>query len=256
MRLALVVSVVLALLPSAASAASSAQVRKGLALYGRYCVMCHGPNGAGQLRSTGQRVGGGPARDQHVQAGLGPSLRGVGARAADFYLSTGYMPLRNLGIQPRRSRLLLGAGQIDALVAYVATLGHGPPVPTPHPERGNLSHGQHLFATRCAGCHQIVARGGFVTGAVPPPLGDATPVQVAEAVRIGPYVMPRFTTQQISDAQLDSLIRYVEWTRHPDDRGGWAIGRLGPIPEGLVTWFLAMSVLVAVCIALGKRLHG
>ena len=254
MKRLVVVLVVLAL-PAAASAAPSKQVKQGERLYGRYCSMCHGPNGVGQLRSPGNRVGGGPARDQRVQPGLGPPLRGVGALAADFYLSTGYMPLKRDGLQPRRSRLLLGPQQIAALTAYVASLGKGPAVPTPHPERGNLSKGQHLFALRCAGCHQIVARGGYVTGAVPPPLGDATPTQVAEAVRLGPYVMPRFSKQQISDADLDSIVRYVEWTKHPDDRGGWSIGRIGPIPEGLVTWFLAMTVLVAGCMLIGKRLR-
>jgi ubiquinol-cytochrome c reductase cytochrome c subunit len=236
-----------------ATALAGPKAGQGEELYGRYCVMCHGPNGAG-IRNAD--AGTGPGRDQAVQVGAGPSLRGVGAQAAHFYLTTGYMPLRRLGAQPRRGRLLLTPGQIDALIAYVASLGKGPPIPEPHPERGNLSHGQHLFTAHCAGCHQAVARGGYVTGAIPPPLGDATPVQVAEAVRIGPYVMPQFSREQISDRELDSLIAYVNWTKHPDDRGGWSIGRIGPIPEGLVTWFLAATVLIGVCMVIGKRLHG
>ena len=235
------------------AAASGANVKNGEQLYGRYCVSCHGPGGVG-VKTT--RIGAGPGRDQIVQQGAGPSLVGAGRLAADFYLRTGYMPLKRVGIQPRRTRLVLQPRQIDDLVAYVASLGKGPAVPKPHPERGNLSHGQHLFAVDCAGCHQAVARGGYVTGAVPPPLGDATAVQIAEAVRIGPYVMPRFSQRQISDRQLDSLVRYVLWTHHPDDRGGWSIGRIGPIPEGLVTWFLAMTVLLGVCLSIGKRLRG
>ena len=209
-------------------------------MYGQYCLKCHGPNGAGQVKPS-------PT--------IGPSLQGVGALAADFYLHTGYMPLKRNGLQPRRSRLLLSERQIQALVAYVASLGPGPAIPTPHPERGNLSAGQQLFSERCAGCHQIVARGGYVTHAVPPPLGDATARQIAEAVRIGPYVMPRFSPKQISNAQLDSLIAYVQWTKHPDDRGGWSLGRIGPVPEGLVTWFFGAAALVAVCLLIGRRLH-
>ena len=38
-------------------------------------------------------IGPRPLRDQTQQRGIGPSLRGVGALAADFYLRTGYMPL-------------------------------------------------------------------------------------------------------------------------------------------------------------------
>jgi quinol---cytochrome-c reductase cytochrome c subunit len=232
--------------------AGAASADNGKQLFGRYCVSCHGPNGEG---STGQRYGGSQARNQSVQTGLGPSLHGVGALAADFYLRTGYMPLRRNGIQPRRSRLLLAPAEIDALVRYVASLGGGPGIPRPHPERGNISEGMTLFRAHCAGCHQIVAEGGYVTNAVPPALGDATPTQIAEAVRIGPYVMPKFTTKAISNRQLDSIIRYVRYTQHPDNRGGWALGNIGPIPEGLVSWFIAGSVLLATCLVIGKRLR-
>ena len=232
-RLLTVVLLLLAL-PSAAAAANGQQ------LYGRYCLKCHGPQGEGQMPPS-------PT--------VGPPLQGVGALSADFYLHTGYMPLKRNGIQPRRSRLLLSEQQIQALIAYVASLGPGPSVPTPHPDKGNLSQGQQLFADRCAGCHQIVARGGYVTHGVPPPLGDATARQIAEAVRIGPYVMPRFSQKQLTNAQLDSVVRYVLWTKHPDNRGGWSLGRVGPVPEGLVTWFLAAAALVGICMLIGRRLH-
>jgi ubiquinol-cytochrome c reductase cytochrome c subunit len=236
-----------------AGAQGGGDIRKGKNLYGRYCIACHGANGAGVASS---RAGFGPGRHQTVQRGRGPSLRGVGPLAPDFYLRTGYMPLREVGAQPRRSRVLFSEDQIRALVAYVSSLGNGPPIPRPHPERGDLSEGQKLFTDHCSGCHQVVAEGGYVTGAVAPPLEDATPRQVAEAIRIGPYVMPRYSPRQLSPHQVDSIVRYVQYAKHPDDRGGWAIGHLGPVPEGLVTWFLAATALVAVCIVIGKRLKG
>jgi ubiquinol-cytochrome c reductase cytochrome c subunit len=205
---------------------------RGYHLYGQYCLSCHRANAAG-----------GPDA---------PSLQGVGALAADFYLRTGYMPLRHLGMQPRREPLILGDGQIRALVAYIASFG-GPPIPQPKPDLGDLSQGQALFTEHCAGCHQVVAQGGYVTGALPPPLADATPLQVAEAVRIGPYVMPTFSQHAISNRQLDSIVRYVEYTKQPDRPGGWGIGFLGPVPEGLVTWFLAIPLLIALCLIIGTR---
>ena len=238
--------------PAAAAPPSGDLATRGLHLYGQYCIACHGANGEGVLQPN--RVGAGPQRAQEQQTVLGPPLRGVGALSADFYLRTGYMPLRKVGIQPRRSRVLFDEGQIRALVAYVASLGKGPSIPQPHPERGSLSEGMKLFTDHCAGCHQIVAEGGYLAGAVPPPLEDATAVQIAQAVRIGPYVMPRFSQKSISDRELDSIVRYVQYAKHPDDRGGWAIGHLGPVPEGLVTWFLGAAVLVGICIVIGKGL--
>jgi ubiquinol-cytochrome c reductase cytochrome c subunit len=249
-----VLAVVVVALAGAAPAQAANLVRQGKGLFGQYCVACHGANGQGISPSQGSRVGGSAQRNQTVQPAYGPSLRGVGALAADFYLRTGYMPLHQVGLQPRRARVLFSEPQLQALIAYVASLGSGPRVPKPHPERGSISQGLHLFTDHCAGCHQVVAEGGYVAGAIPPPLEDDPPVQIAEAVRIGPYVMPRFSEQAISDRQLDSIIRYVEYAKHPDDRGGWALGHLGPIPEGMVTWFLAASALVAMCMVIGKRL--
>ena len=108
------------------------------ALYGANCASCHGP--------TARR---------HT----GPTLRGAGALAADFYLRTGSMPLARAGEQPARSRVLFSEREIRALVAYVASLGAARPIPTPHPEHGSLSAGLQLFTDHCAGCHQIAARG-------------------------------------------------------------------------------------------------
>lgn len=245
-----------ALLFATAAAASPARglVARGDHLYGRYCLSCHGPNATGSTQPGGRRIGAGPDRLQGFQRAVAPSLVGVGALAADFYLSTGYMPLQHLGLQPRRGPAAFGKQEIRALVAYVASLGKGPAVPTPQPERGSLPTGESLFASHCAGCHQIVARGGYVTGAVPPPLTDATPRQIAEAVRIGPYVMPSFSRRALSDRQVDSIIRYIQYAKHPEHPGGWSIGYLGPVPEGLVTWFIAVAALIVVSLAVGRRL--
>jgi ubiquinol-cytochrome c reductase cytochrome c subunit len=218
----------------------------GSQLYAGNCSLCHGVDGRG-IRVP--RPGSGDIE------GRGPSLRGVGARAADFYLRTGYMPLSRPGEQPTRSGPRFREREIRALTAYVASLGKGPPVPRPAPQSGTLSQGFHLFTEHCAGCHQVVARGGVVTGARVPSLEDATPVQIAEAVRIGPYLMPRFSESQISDGELDSIIAYVQRSKHPVNRGGWGIGNVGPVPEGMVTWLIAVVAFLAVCMMLGQRLR-
>jgi len=219
----------------------------GFQLYAGNCSTCHGPNGSGFPEAK-------PGLGSGGILGKAPSLHGVGELSADFYLRTGRMPLGHVGEQPNRGHVFFSDREIRALVTYVGSLGKGPPIPHPHPGRGKIAEGLQLFTQHCAGCHQIAAGGGYLPGAVAPALGQATPTEIAEAVRIGPYVMPRFGPQAISDKELDSIIAYVDYTNHPKDSGGWSLGHVGPIPEGLVTWLLAAAVLVGMCLALGSRL--
>ncbi len=221
-------------------------VALGAQLYAGNCASCHGISGAG-IQASRPGAGG--------VLGSGPSLRGVGALAGDFYLRTGYMPLADAHDQPMRERVLFSDKEIRALTSYIASLGAGPPIPSPNPRQSSLADGFALFTDHCAGCHQSDAEGGLVTGARVPPLQAATATEIAEAVRVGPYLMPSFSTRQISDAQLNSIVAYVRSTRHPDDRGGWGIGHIGPVSEGIVTWLLAAVVLVGVCVVLGSRLR-
>jgi ubiquinol-cytochrome c reductase cytochrome c subunit len=218
----------------------------GYQLYAGNCSTCHGPNGEGILQAR-------PGAGSGGLLGEGPSLRNVGEQAPDFYLRTGRMPLGHVGEEPMRERVLFSDHQIRALVDYVGSLGHGPPIPNPQPARGRLNEGLQLFTQHCAGCHQVAIAGGYLPGGVAPDLHPATAVQIAEAVRIGPYLMPKFSKTAITDAQLDSIVRYVLYAKSPDNRGGWSLGRIGPVPEGLVTWLLAGVTLVAVCLLIGRR---
>jgi ubiquinol-cytochrome c reductase cytochrome c subunit len=218
----------------------------GAQLYAGNCAACHGVAGEG---STGRAS----TRDTGNVEGRGPSLRGVGALTADFYLRTGYMPLRTPDEQPWRRRVLFTKRELRALIGYVAALGGGPPVPRPAPEHGHLAEGLRLFTQHCAGCHQVVGEGGYVTDVRVPKLKQATPTQIAEAVRIGPYLMPKFSEKAISNRQLDSIIAYIEASKKPHDRGGWGIGHIGPVPEGMVAWLIAAVVLVGLCALIGER---
>jgi ubiquinol-cytochrome c reductase cytochrome c subunit len=220
--------------PSTTFPDSAALRAEGYTLYEAGCSSCHGI----ALEGT---------------PGVAPSLRGVGPGPVDFYLSTGRMPLEQPREEPMRSAPAYARFQIDALIAFVGSFG-GPPAPTADPARGNLALGFHEFTLNCAGCHQIVARGGITVNAQVPDLQEATPQQIAEAVRMGPYLMPHFDSSQIDQHQLDSIVRYVLWTRHPTDAGGWGIYNIGPIPEGMVAWFIGLAALVIVARLIGERM--
>jgi ubiquinol-cytochrome c reductase cytochrome c subunit len=222
------------------------QQELGAQLFAANCSACHGIDGRG--------VAGAPQQGTEGIKGLGPSLRGVGAQAVDFYLRTGYMPLGDPDDQPIRTRALFDGRERQAIVRYITSLAPGPGIPTPQPHKGSVADGRELFTEHCAGCHQVVAEGGIMTGAKAPPLDQASPVEIAEAVRIGPYVMPKFSRSDITDAQLNSIIAYVQYTKNPRDAGGWGISHLGPFPEGMVVWLIAIVVLLAVCRLLGKGL--
>jgi ubiquinol-cytochrome c reductase cytochrome c subunit len=216
---------------------SAALEAQGMSLYENGCASCHGAllNGI---------------------AGVAPSLDGVGAGPVDFYLSTGRMPLQNPRDEPERARPAYDRSQIDALIAFITRTGGGPPAPAADPSDGDLAIGFQQFTLHCAGCHQLVGRGGLTVGAYVPDLQSASALQIAEAVRMGPYLMPHFDAQQIDQQQLNSIARYVLWTRHPDNAGGWGIGNIGPIPEGMAAWFMALAAMVIVARLIGERTGG
>ena len=163
------------------------------------------------------------------------------------------MPLISPYDVPRRKRPRFPQKDIDALVAYVASLGGGPPVPKPQPARGRLSAGLKLFTEHCAGCHQVVAEGGVVTDARVPPLEDAvrdadrgsgTDRAVPDAELLG-------EGHQRRAARLDHPLRAVR--EESDDRGGGRSGTSGCSPRESVTWLLGACSSSRSTLAIGKR---
>lgn len=213
-------------------------VERGRQLFLRGCAGCHGQDGSGSDR--------------------GPDLRGVGAASTDFQLSTGRMPLAAPVKQPPRAEPAYDQGDIDALVAYIDSLaGARQGQPIPHPPSGDLQDGRRLYLTNCASCHSSSGAGSVLPdGYVAPRILAATPRQVAEAVRVGPGVMPQFPEGVLSDQQVGSIVSYVQAIPPHDDHGGWPIGGLGPLTEGLVGWLVGLGLLGVVIRLLGRRSRG
>jgi ubiquinol-cytochrome c reductase cytochrome c subunit len=221
--------------PSAAGA--SAGPDRGTVLYQQSCASCHGQTGEGSQR--------------------GPALSGVGPADVDFQLSTGRMPLSSERYADEHRDPVFSASDIQALVQHVAAFppGGGPQIPLVG--TGDTRSGRELYLTYCSACHSAAGVGATLTnGRFAPSLQRASPTQVAEAVRVGPGLMPAFPPEVLPDRDVDDIAAYVGVLQNHDgdlDKGGFSLGRLGPFPEGAVAWVLGLGVLVLLARRLGRR---
>lgn len=214
--------------------ASASAVVEGQQLYLARCAACHAQSGAG--------------------TSLGPSIVGRGPAWYDFMLSTGRMPVDRPVVQAARKPPAFDRQQIDALIAYLVTLGPGGiDIPEVTSRLGSLPDGQSLFQANCASCHGATGNGGAVGSQVAPSLHEATAVQIGEAVRIGPGTMPVFDQRTIDQQELNSLSRYVVYLRDPSDVGGAGLGHAGPIIEGFVALLIGLGSVVVVTRYIGRR---
>jgi ubiquinol-cytochrome c reductase cytochrome c subunit len=211
---------------------SSGDPTHGRVLYQASCAGCHGQNGEGTQQ--------------------GPSLVGVGEAAADFYLQTGRMPLAAQKDQAEPGPRAFSQPDIADLVAFVGSLGDGPAIPDVSP--GDLRLGQELYLQNCAACHGASGAGFTqVGGQYAPSLFDSDPTEIAEAVRVGPRLMPQFPAQVLDSHQVDSIVTYVQQLQQPEEnRGGWDIARLGPTTEAVIG-FAGLGLLLVVIRLIGKR---
>jgi ubiquinol-cytochrome c reductase cytochrome c subunit len=222
----------------------SSYVSAGKLLFDQTCSSCHGP--------TAQGV------DQNGNATIGPNLQGVGAATVDFWVSTGRMPAADVkAVEAERKYTRLTNTQALQLAAYVNSLDPAvPAVPTPHLKGANLSAGADLFSLNCAACHTITGAGdalAFGTNAPSIQNREVTPQQVAEAMRIGPANMPRFSGN-LDDQQVRDVVAYVtERIQHPADPGGAGLGGVGPVAEGFVALLIGVGGLALICFWIGER---
>ena len=125
-------------------------------------------------------------------------------------LTTGRMPLNDPADNPVRKDPAYRPAEIAALVAYVASLGDGPPIPDVDIAAGNLAVGGVLYRENCQACHSATGAGGALSyGRAAPSLSKATPTQVGAAIRTGPGQMPVFGPETLSKraGRLDRPVR-------------------------------------------------
>ncbi|MGA8257547.1 MAG: c-type cytochrome [Nocardioides sp.] len=221
-------------------------IQKGRELFLVGCAFCHGQNGEGVLTQGGTQYG--------------PALTDVGAASVDFQVATGRMPMAQPGQQAVRKPRVYDEVETAQLAAYVDSLGTGPAIPTPadytlpgdltEAERQEaITRGGQIFLTNCTACHNFDGSGGAMPrGGVAPTLRGVEPIHIYEALLTGPQSMPSFSNGNLTPDEKRDVIAYLQVTEEKPGYGGFGMGSLGPVSEGLFAWLVGIGGLVGFAI--------
>lgn len=184
---------------SGEAAGQGDQLRLGGQVYALQCAVCHGTDGAGT-------TGAGPLD--------GPPVNDVDVAYVDLTLRTGRMPLRveEVGILDDQ----LDDRQREAVVAWMRR-EFDLPGEIPAVAGGSSARGQELYVRHCAACHGSTGRGGVSAGGTAVrAVRGVEAVAIAEAIRVGPFRMPRFDADVLDDEDVADIASYVaEMTARP-----------------------------------------
>lgn len=218
--------------------ARTTAINEGQQIFLKGCSSCHGISAIGSA--------------------IAPSLIGVGAAAVDFQVGTGRMPMADMSQQAMAKKPVYNAEQIAAVAAYVSSLAPGPAIPGDeilnYERDGNTAQGGELFRTNCAMCHNFAAQGGALTqGKFAPTLMGVAPKHMYEAMITGPQSMPVFSDKTITPAEKLSIIKWIKFVEKEPQLGGTALGRVGPVTEGLLVWILGLGLLIGTAVWLAMK---
>ncbi|WP_017933931.1 cytochrome bc1 complex diheme cytochrome c subunit [Nocardioides sp. Iso805N] len=235
---------------SPSSSADTAEDQAAMAAKGRQlflvsCAFCHGQNGEGLTSKDGKLIG--------------PALAGVGAAAVDFQVGTGRMPMVQPGAQVQKKENVFSQDEINELAAYVASLAPGPAIPTKEDystdglsaeeKQEAIVRGGQIFLTNCTACHNFTGEGGAMPrGGFAPKLLDTDPKHIYEAMLTGPQSMDSFSNGNLSPEMKRDVIAYIQSMKAQPGYGGFSLGNLGPVSEGLFAWIVGLGGLVGFAV--------
>ena len=228
---------------------NAALIAEGKSLYDVACVTCHGQN----LQGVADR---------------GPSLVGVGEGATYFQVHSGRMPMMANEAQAKRKKPRYSEQQTLALAAYVGAHGGGPEIVRNGDEiamdslRGvsgqstaaEIARGSELFRLNCASCHNFTGRGGALSsGKYAPVLDPANEQEIYQAMLTGPQNMPKFSDRQLTPEEKKDIIAYVKAQDTVVSPGGYYLGGIGPVTEGVAMWLIGIVALISATLWIGSR---
>jgi len=227
--------------PAVASQQSKADdelIAQGRDLFVVGCSSCHGLNGEGVVTKDG--------------GNYGPPLIGVGAAAVDFQVRTGRMPAQQPGTHIPQKEPNYSDEEVEALAAYVASLGPGPAIPDDEmldTEGASVSRGMEIFLANCSACHNFAGQGGALrSGRYAPSLMDASARDIYEAMITGPQQMPSFPDTTLTPQDKKDVIAFIQALQNQTAYGGDPLGSRGPVTEGLFGWLIGIGGLVLVTV--------
>jgi ubiquinol-cytochrome c reductase cytochrome c subunit len=163
------------------------------------------------------------------------------------------MPMAQPGVQAARKKVLFNDEEIEALGAYIQSLGPGPAVP--EAEKYDVSgasneeivNGGSFFRTNCTACHNFAGSGGALPGGkYAPNLRGVSAKHMYEAMLTGPQQMPVFSDGVLSPEDKKDIIAYLKKNEATPSYGGFTLGSFGPVSEGMFAWLLGIGSLVGV----------
>ncbi|AGP30553.1 cytochrome bc1 complex diheme cytochrome c subunit [Corynebacterium terpenotabidum] len=228
-------------------------ISQGQEIYEVACITCHGAN----LQGVEDR---------------GPSLVGVGEGAVYFQVHSGRMPMKRNEAQAERKDSRFNEQQTLALAAYVNANGGGPGIVRDADgsvameslrgsnnvdgeiDPADVARGSDLFRLNCASCHNFTGQGGALSGGkYAPALDSANEQEIYQAMLTGPQNMPKFSDRQLTADEKKDIIAYIKSSQETPSQGGYGLGGIGPVTEGMLMWIVGIVVLIGGAMWIGTR---
>jgi ubiquinol-cytochrome c reductase cytochrome c subunit len=220
--------------PAGAQAEDGGQAtstQRGARLYAESCAQCHAADGSG---------------------GVGPSLLDVSVPYVDLVLRTGRMPPENRAGEGYGGHW--SDSEREAILTYT-TEEFGLEGGIPVIDEGSPAVGRRVWMTNCAACHGSTGAGGVAGGnTITPEVAGRGRVTIAEAVRVGPFQMPAFDREQITDEELGAVAAYMREVAHEE---GTPLGltELNPVYASGAAFLMVVVVVLSLLWMGGEPVH-
>ena len=151
-----------------------------------------------------------------------------------------------------------GAANLDALGAYIQANGGGPVVPaatgdacaaTTRPAAASCSGSTAPRATTSPGAAARCRR-----ASTPRRWTRHRRRQIYAAMLTGPQNMPKFTDRQLTPEEKKDIIAFIKSVEGDyNNPGGYPLGGIGPVSEGLIAFIVGLAGLIGFALWLGAK---